>query len=132
MNWRLWSYTKLQSVMTTLGHSPLSVFAGGALTVPPESHPFMIYRVQGSVPRIKDGFDTIRESTSLEVWIYDKPGSYDRIDSIASACKTMLPGPVTEVGGVACEWVGSGGELADDELKSILKVSSFSLIGAAS
>jgi hypothetical protein len=132
MNWRLWSYTKLQSVMTSLGHPPASVFAGGALSVPPDEHPFMIYRVQGSVPRIKDGFDTLREASTLEVWIYDRPGSYDRIDLIAGTCKIMLPGPVTEEGGLACEWIGSGGELADDELKSILKVSSFNLIGAPS
>jgi hypothetical protein len=131
MNWRPWVYGQLQATMTTLTLPPTSVFAGGALTEVPSVYPYMIYRVQGEQPRIKDDGQSVRSQQPLEVWVYDQTGSYDRIDAMLRAVRLLLTGPVSEVGAIACEWLSDGPELFDDELKALVKVGSYNLIGVS-
>lgn len=71
----------------------------------------------------------LRSSQFAEVWVYDEPGSYDRIDTIIDLLHGELVGPVPEPGKVSCEWAGDSGELADDQMKAIVRNATFQLIG---
>jgi hypothetical protein len=106
-----------------------NVHSGGSLTVPPASKPYIVYRLQATTPNLKDASVAVRQTTIAEVWAYDDPGAYDRIDSILADVRARLVGPVAEVGKVCCEWSGDSGELSDDEMKAITRNSTFLLIG---
>lgn len=132
MNWRLDTFTKLQTVMVANGHPASSVFAGGALSGAPAERPFIIYRLQEVTPELRDADDVIASSQNAEVWVYDEPGSYDRIDAILTDVVSALSGVVAEPGAVCATWQGNSPELSDDEMKAITRNASFRLIGATS
>jgi hypothetical protein len=129
MNWRLWLYGKLIGTPSLTAIVPTqSVFAAGSITAPPMSRPFVIYRIQGDRPRLDDNARPLATSRSAEIWAYDDPGSYDRIESYLKEVRA-LAGQVIDPLGIACEWQGESGELADDELKCITKFASLQLTG---
>lgn len=130
MNWRAWIFPKLQAASLSVPAS--SVFAGGSLTGAPASRPFIIYRLQGTDPLLRDDMDAVSSSTFAEVWVYDEPGSYDRIDAILTDVVASLSGAVASPGAVACQWQGNSPELSDDDLKAITRNATFRLIGATS
>lgn len=129
MNWRPWVYGRLcePSVAALVPNS--SVLSGGSLTLVPSARPFIIYRLNGETPALKDGFETIRTTNFCEVWVYDEPGSYDRIDEIIDAVKSEMVGMIVATGACACEWIGNSRELADDVFKAIVRNATFKLIG---
>ena len=107
------------------------VRAGGSITEPPEGFPFIVYRLQDKTARLKDDMLPVRTQQFCEVWVYDEPGSYDRIDTIIQLLRDELCGVVAQPGKVACEWSGDSGELADDAWKAIVRNTTFQLIGAS-
>lgn len=124
MNWRTWVYPNLCNVLPAT-----SVFAGGALTEVPEVRPFFVYRIQAKNAALRDDQVDVAHVCNLEVWVYDNPGSYDAIEALIEGVKTELVGQVASEGAIACSWQGDSGELADDELKAIMKISNYRLVG---
>lgn len=131
MSWRNWMFGRLTASPIATQVPNGSVFSGGSITTPPEDFPFIVYRLQDKVARIKD--DSVPQAVSqfAEVWVYDEPGSYDRIDTIIQLVRSELVGPVASPGKTCCEWSGDSGELADDEWKAITRNATFQLIGAS-
>lgn len=132
MSWRNWIYGKLTTAPIDALVAPASVFAGGSITVAPETKPFVIYRIGANAPRLRDGGSPVATARFAEVWVYDDPGAYDRIDSILGTIRGQLVGPVPEPDKTCCEWIGDSGELADDALGAITRNSVFQLIGGGS
>lgn len=138
--WRLWTFRKLKEIVTVLP-PPLTVpqtrvMAGGALDGPPASRPYVIYRFLDEGVQIKDDSRPVAKDQIVQVWVYDDPGSYDRIDSIMDALESGMPGPVVQhadyTGCIAVNWNGRGPELFDDEMKAITRFALLSLIGRGS
>lgn len=127
MNWRTWVYPKLVNVLPAA-----QVFAGGALAEVPAVRPFIVYRLNNKTAAMRDNDRAIATFDVLDVWVYDNPGSYDRIETTLEAVKVQLVGQVASVGAIACSWQGDSGELADDALKAITKNSTYRLVGGTS
>jgi len=133
MNWRQWIFSKLTTEASLIAVVPaVSVHAGGSITSAPLNKPFVIYRLQEEVPRLNDEDRPLATSRSGEVWVYDDPGSYDRIDDYLKLVRDKIAGQVIGVeGGIACGWQGESPELSDDEFKCITRFGSFQLTGVS-
>lgn len=75
----------------------------------------------------------------LTVWVHDNPGDYWRIDQILVRLRSVLTGieatAWTEAGGqsgwvTAVRWEGDSGDLTDDGHGTIVRTSSYSIIGS--
>lgn len=127
MDWRSWAYARL-----TEEDNPLlalvpaaSIYGAGGLTGSPANKPFIIPKFGTRVRRNPEGPYT----ETLEVWIHDEPGDYLRIDAILGVVKDRLHGQVALPGAVQCRWEGNSGDLADDGYGTIVKTTSFTLVG---
>jgi hypothetical protein len=129
--WRQWIYAQLTGTPELTAIVPADrVKAAGSLTGSPPSHPFVLYRIGGQVPRINAADRPFIADQDAQVWVYDEPGSYNRIESYLDWLRRELPGQVVAVEGAhACVWQGTSGELADDEFKSAVKFATFKFVG---
>lgn len=127
IDWRQWAYDKLVACA-----APIPVHAGGSINGPLPALPALVYRLQSKEPRLRDGEDVVASVQTLEVWAYDEPGSYDRIDNLLANARQWLTQDIAEEGAVACSWTGDSPELSDDAMKAIVRNSTFRLIGATS
>lgn len=126
MDWRTWSYQKLINDGPVTAIVPEdSIFGSGSLDSSPKDRPFIVLKLGVSVRGPYPG----ALITELQVWAHDEPGDYLRIQSILEACQTALVGQVAEVGATSCRWSSDSQDLNDDGFGTIVRFSSYTLIG---
>jgi hypothetical protein len=132
--WREWLYGKLTGTPALTALVPTSaVLSAGAMPGGvPSARPFIVFRFVDDVPQLRDGQEVVARNQLAQVWIYDNPGSYDRIDEILAVVEDALVGPVAIPSAVACESGGYSGELQDDDYKALTRYGLFTLVGATS
>lgn len=71
---------------------------------------------------------------NLVVWIHDDPGDYERIDQITRRIRDIfadLYGVLTAEGSiVAIEWVTDSGDLSNETRRTILRTSTYQIVGS--
>ena len=131
MSWRQWLFAKLNGTLSLTAIVPADrVMAAGALTGSPPVRPFVLYRMGGDTTRMQDADVPLLADNVVQVWVYDDPGSYARIEQYLDEMRKRLPGQVIGVPNAhACVWGGTSGELADDEFKCAVKFANLKLVG---
>jgi hypothetical protein len=102
---------------------PGGLKAAGSLTGKVALRPFAVYRIQEASPQLRGDDATARRQNILQVWVYDEPGSYARIEDILRLVEAQLVQATT----IRCVWIGDSGELPDEEQKAIVKNSSYAI-----
>lgn len=100
---------------------PGGLVAGGSLTGKVALRPFAVYRVQEATPVLRGDDGTERRQNVLQVWVYDEPGSYARIEAILRTIETQLVQATT----LRAIWLSDSAELPDEDQKAIVKNSSY-------
>lgn len=128
MDWGKWSYETL--LATSLPQEVKDViYSGGSVVGDPAVKPFIVLTFGSVFPELNDDGAAVAESQTLQVWVYDDPGTYETINSILRACRDALVGQVSLPGAINCQWQGDSAELADDTYKAITRNGSFRLVG---
>jgi hypothetical protein len=128
MNWRSWLYNELTTDAAVIAIVPAPrILAAGSLEVRQEDRPFIVVRLGPDVTELSDGGAPEITSQEATIWVHDEPGSYKRIDTILAAVRKSLVGQV--VTAIACIWQGDSGELADPTQGTIVRNSSYRLVG---
>lgn len=115
------------SVYGVLNVTPLTSLAPGGLhsaaalvgAVP--TRPYVVYRMQDELPTLNGDDRNERSTTIVQVWAYDDPGSYVKIEAILKVVRGLFE----NAAGLRARWAGDSVELADDEQKAITKNASF-------
>lgn len=93
------------------------VVAGGSVDGRIENRPFVVYRIQEKFSALRgDDADEVLH-TNVEIWVYDEPGTYTRIEAALEVIMALVPNIV----GLKAVFRGVSGELPDDEMKAITK-----------
>lgn len=104
-----------------------TVVSGDADSV--QARPFINLRWGDTTP----GMGPVQRR-NLVVWIHDEPGDYDRIDQITRRIRDVLTGMygvITEQGSiVAIEWVTDSGDLSNETRRTILRTSTYQVVGS--
>lgn len=107
---------------------PAQIIQGSNLTEQPP-FPFLIHKLT-----ITAATPSRRGKPGLEVWVYDEPGSYLRIDAILRAVRNRLaPGPHTLTDGsehiAVVDWTNDSPDLPAEEFHGITRMCAFNLVG---
>lgn len=130
MNWRAWLYETLTADIGVTTIVPTQrINAAGSLEARQEARPFIVIRLGLEVAELNDGDAPEVTSQDATIWVHDDPGSYKRIDAILGAVRGALIGQVNSA--IACVWQGDSGELADPDQGTIVRNSSYRLLGRA-
>lgn len=103
----------------------------GSLDAAPD-RVFGTYRLRGSVQSVTSR--SLSREVGLEVWVHDDPGSYLRIDNILKELERILKAVVhasaAEGESISqTKFESRSPDLNDDGLRTICKMTSFTLIG---
>lgn len=128
MDWRNWTLEALGNRASLTEILPAtSHYGAGSLNVAPEVRPWLIIKMtdEDPVPGMK-----MARFQGAEIWVYDDPGSYSRIDVLLEEVRKALLDnrPVTD--GMIAVWEGNSPELADDQFGAIGRFASFRLVGS--
>jgi len=130
MDWRKWAYEKLLATPALLAVVPEAfIFGDGSLVGSPSERPFIVLAFGGDTAELNDGDAPAVTSRSLSIWVHDTPGSYERIDNVLGFIRNSLVGQVASPGATGCFWQGDSSDLADDNYGTIVRNSSFRLVG---
>lgn len=126
MNWRRWAYDKLRLDEDLTALVPLAnIYGGGALQSAPKIKPFLIINY---APSFRSNVRT--SVSSLIVAVHDDPGDYGRIDQTLLRVKELFNNAIPgEPGSTVVEWLTDSQDLADDGYGTIMRNSSYRLIG---
>lgn len=117
------------STLNLLGITDDSSFAVDVDT--PVARPFLQLRWGRNEEGLRQTPVTRR---TLVVWVHDEPGDYAVIDSIIARVKAVLSALEGQSNGaghvVAVEWRGDSEDLVDDGHKTIVRNTSFELVGS--
>ena len=109
---------------------PSRIYQGSAVDEQPD-FPFIVHRY-----RITAATPSIRGMPGLEVWFYDEPGSYVRIDKALKDFRNYLVAVTDRRAGsehiAQIDWTGDSPDLPAEEYRGITRSSSFNLIGGSS
>lgn len=109
---------------------PERIFQDSAVNDQPE-FPFIVHRFRIGAPTPSG-----RGMPGLEVWFYDTPGSYLRIDKALKDFRNHLVAVLHRVVGsehiAQIEWTGDSPDLPAEEYGGITRSGSFNLIGGSS
>jgi len=113
--------------LLSLGMTAAS-FLGTSAADSPEMRPWAIIKWGQSTPAFG-----LTGETALEVWYYDEPGSYVRINKLIERTKSLLQDAVHVQGSdgdelTAARWAGDSPELYDDVFKCITRYTSFTVV----
>jgi len=111
------------SVTALLAGGAAGIHAGSSLEGAPYPFPYLIYRVQDSAPDLRGDDGDVQSATRLEIWVYDTPGTYKTIENVLAAAKARFPHSVA----LRSRWTGDSVELADDEMKAIVKYGTYAV-----
>lgn len=136
MNWRTWLYENVtgNAPLLTLLPQPnpeASIHGAGSLQAPPVNRPFLVIKMEPTVPGPFPGAYRGR----VAFWAHDEPGDYLRLDSLLSAvrqglgCAGGVVGQVVQVGAVGVRWQGDSADLSDPDFGTILRTSTYDLLG---
>jgi len=126
VDWRTWIY---EQVLALVGDKVGDrVFQTLNEDETPDEKPFIVLRFGGDSPGIVNTSEGAEALTAV-VWVHDNPGSYLGIDAILSELREEMTGPVTEPGGIFSRWLGDSPDLADDMRKTIVRNSTYQLMG---
>jgi hypothetical protein len=74
----------------------------------------------------------------LQIWVYDEPDDYERIDRALERVRNVLTSVVATRTGVTdllvtqIKWEGHSGDLTDDSVGAIVRNSQYTVVGSAS
>jgi hypothetical protein len=109
---------------------PERIYQGSNVDDQPE-FPFIVHRY-----RITDASASGRGRNGLEVWFYDAPGSYLRIDKALKDFRNYLVAVTDRRASsehiAQIEWTGDSPDLPAEEYGGITRSGSFNLIGGSS
>jgi len=125
INWRSWVWDRLSSAGALPTLIP-SQFGGGSVPNNPKK-PFMVIQISSKEPEFRDGDAPLNHRQILNVWVYDEPGSYKRIDTALGLVRDALVGRDDRI----CVWTGDSGDLADDTYGAITRYATFQLTGGS-
>jgi hypothetical protein len=109
------------TVTALLAGGAAGIHAGASLEGSEFPRPFLVYRVGIELPVLRgDDFEEASD-TNVQIWVYDAPGSYKKIEQILDAVRARF----RVVDALRSRWLGDSEELADDEQKAILKYGTF-------
>lgn len=129
MNWRQHLKAQMDAIKAANG---FDVYAGGSLTGSPEKRPFIVINVGSDFPELNDGDVPAWSKRSASIWVHDDPGSYDKIDTIIKAIRDKLVGQVAQADAICITWDGDSDQFADDMMGTIVRNTSYQLIGRLS
>lgn len=131
-DWRSWVFQTLTAHAPTLALIPADqIFGAGGLQKPPTKKPFIIIKMEDTEPGPFPGVSRNR----VGLWAHDEPGDYLAIDGALATAKAALLGAegrtaqVSAPGAVAARWMGDSGDLADPDLGTIFRTSTYDLHG---
>lgn len=130
MDWRVWVFNRLrnsQAIRDDVLES--SIYGSGSMTGAPAIKPFLVMRFDPEVIELRDGDRASATSRFLTIFCHDDPGSYDRIDRILGNVHQACEGQVLGSGGIASLWTGDSQDFGDDVFGTIVRNSSFRLVG---
>lgn len=138
IDWRSWAFQTLRADAALAALLPQQadgdpyVFGAGAIEEPPAKRPFVSLIMGDEVPGPFAGVSRAR----LAVHAHDEPGDYLRLGSVLAAVRSALApdlgtraSAVRVPGGVACIWQGDSGDLANPDLGTIFRISTYDLQG---
>jgi hypothetical protein len=109
---------------------PVRVLQGSVVDSQPD-FPFIVHRYRITVPTPSG-----RGMPGLEVWFYDEPGSYLRIDKALKDFRNYLVAVSDRRSGgehiSQIEWAGDSPDLPAEEYGGITRSASFNVIGGSS
>lgn len=115
-------------VLAPLGVVPEAIVSGDADSV--HQRPFVNLQWAETIP----GMDRVRRR-ALVVWIHDEPADYARIDLIVKTIRTTLEAlapagdPATGyLSGIT--WITDSSDLRNDERGTIVRTSTYSVVGS--
>ena len=124
MNWRAWVYETLIADTDLLALVPAERILSTYEEVPADK-PFIVIRFDATVRDVGD-------DQGVVIWVHDEPLGYTRIDAVIQAIKNALVGPVAQPDAILCDWAGDSGDLSDDAQGTVLRTSSYRLLGRRS
>lgn len=133
IDWRIFLWDRLRNNTALTEIVPeTSMYGAGSLVGPPEEKPFLVIH-------LGDEFRLPGVSRSLAyVWAHDEAGTYLQIDTVLDLVRDVLCGPGKTVGnvprengagGIAVQWDGNGPDQADDALGTLMRRSTYQLMG---
>lgn len=125
MNWRAWVRNVLIASPAVTALVPASrIHGAGSLRNRPSEAPFIVLRFGDKLG--EPGVPA--DDTEGLVVVHDEPGGYTRIDDVLRVVRETLVMDITDAGGVAVEWQGDSGDLADDAWDTIYRNGSYRLL----
>jgi len=113
--------------LNSLGITRDSINSGDVDT--PSQRPYIVFRWGETNP----GVDVVRQR-SLVVWVHDRPNDYDRIDQIIKRIRdvlTSIAAQRTDTGWISSiDWTLDSGDLSDDISRTIIRTSTFNIVGS--
>ena len=105
------------------------VYSFQGVDTPTPDKPFIVARWGTTEPGATFG----RGPARLELWVYDRPADYTRIDAIIARIKTLLTNAVHVAGTdgytlTQATWMGESEDLYDDVYERIVKTTSFTVV----
>lgn len=91
----------------------------------PQTTPYMVLKLGDDSAPSKS-----LQYQELTVWVHDTPGSYQRIGEILEEVRlALVNNRATSNGMIIADWQGHSGDLADDAMGTIVRTSSYRLVG---
>lgn len=132
MNWRAWVYSRLTTDPTLTAVVPsTAIFGAGALVRVPRPRPFLVILMSNVLSGLRGDDQSAATSQQMSVAVHDKPGDYQRIDSVIEIVRARLESEqgLALGGGITAQWQGVGPDSADDQMGTLVKMAEFRLIG---
>jgi hypothetical protein len=125
MDWHTWLWDLLRGdpEHTNLV-SAEQIHHRGTLQETPTERPFEVLRFENETPELEEA-----SFQDVTIWVHDNPGSYMNIDAILRQIRMTLEGPVTSQEGIMAIWQGDSPDLFDDERGTIVRNTSYRLVG---
>lgn len=128
MNWRAWLYSTLAANGAVTALVPAQrIHAAGSLEAREEVKPFIVIRLGFNAAELNEADKPEVTAQDSAIWVHDEPGSYKRIDAVLIAVRAALVGQVQTA--IACSWQGDSGELSDPDQGTIVRNSTYRLLG---
>lgn len=120
IDWRKWLFEKLKSSQEIQGLVGDRIHS----MVDDDMRPFIVIRMTDTSANVADAIDQ-----DVVIWVHDDPHSYTRIDEILAEVRAIIEGVVTDQDGIEALWQGDSQDLADDARGTVLRTSSYRLVG---
>jgi len=123
----------IQTILTEVDPTvwiPSRIFQGSNVDDQPD-FPFIVHRYRNGTPSPSG-----KSVPGLELWFYDEPGSYVRIDKALKDFRNYLVAITHRVAGsehiAQIDWTGYSPDLPAEEYGGITRSATFNLIGGSS